>query len=194
MKFASRIIVSRWFLLALLVIGTQLLGCASPHQLAVNLDGQPQNPFTRPNTAATVLIFVSNDCPISNHYAPEIRRLQDAYSKRGVRFWLVHADADETPADIREHSQQYGLTIGILRDPQHHLVKLARAEVTPTAAVFAPGRTLVYHGRIDDRATALGRERPEPSHHDLAEALDAVLANRPVPIPVTQAIGCYIPR
>jgi hypothetical protein len=193
MKFAPSIAVSRWLLVGLLVGSGQLCGCFSPRQLAVNLEGKPLDPFAQTNVAATVLIFISNDCPIANRYAPEIRRLQEGFAKRGVSFWLVHADPEETALDIREHARQYGLTLPVLRDPEHNLVRLAHVEVTPSAALFTTGRTLVYHGRIDDRVADLGRERVEPSHRDLAEALEAVLAGRTVPAAVTQAIGCHIP-
>jgi hypothetical protein len=53
---------------------------------------------------------------------------------------------------------------------------------------------LVYRGRIDDRVEDLGRERARAVRHDLADALDAVLAGRAVAVPETRAIGCSIPR
>jgi hypothetical protein len=39
-----------------------------------------------------VLVFVRTDCPISNRYAPELRRLQDRFAPRGMAFWLVYPD------------------------------------------------------------------------------------------------------
>lgn len=168
-------------------------GCVSWQPPAFDLEGKPVDPFVEKNSIATVLIFISDDCPISNRYVPEFRRLQDEYAGRGISFWLVHADATETATGIREHARQFGLTMREIRDPEHRLVRLSHAEVTPTAAVFTPGRTLVYHGRIDDRAVSLGLERPAPTQKDLVQALDAVLAGRPVPVPVTQAVGCLIP-
>jgi hypothetical protein len=193
MKPASGMAASGSLLLALLLGGGLLAGCHTTAPLALDLAGKSLDPFAETNHAATVLIFVSDDCPISNRYVPELRRLRENFSGRGVGFWMVHADPSETSADIREHDRQFGVTIPALRDPDHHLVKLARAVVTPTAAVFTSGRTLVYHGRIDDRIADLGAERMEPSHHDLAEALEAVLAGRPVTVPETKAIGCFIP-
>jgi len=65
--------------------------------------------------------------------------------------------------------------------------------VIPSASVFTANCNLVYHGRIDDRFVELGRERSEPSQHDLADALDALLAGRKVPVKTTKAVGCYIP-
>jgi hypothetical protein len=57
--------------------------------------------------------------------------------------------------------------------------------------VYAGGR-VVYRGRIDDRYVDLGLERPAATTHDLADALAAVVAGKPVPHPNTQAVGCFI--
>jgi hypothetical protein len=179
--------------LSLLAGGSMLFGCVSPRPLALDLYGTPLNPLTGTNTIATVLVFVSNDCPLANRYVPEIQRLRDTFAPRGVNFWLVHADPSETPAEIREHARQFGLSLPVLRDPDRRLVKLARIQVTPSAALFTRGKSLVYHGRIDDRAADLGKERAEPSHRDLAEAIEAVLAGRPVRVAATEAVGCSIP-
>jgi len=144
-------------------------------------------------TAAIVYIFTSTECPISNRYAPEVRRLVDTFASQGVRFRLVYPDPADTPDAIREHvaSFAYGERTEAFRDPEHALVKLAHATVTPEAAVFANGR-LLYHGRIDDRVVDLGVERPAPTVHDLGDALTAILAGRPVAHAETQAVGCYI--
>ncbi len=179
--------------MSLLLGGGFLLGCVSPRPLAMDLEGKPRDPFAETNAAATVLIFISNDCPIANRYAPEFRRLQEVFGPRGVNFWLVDADPAESAASIREHARQFDLTMPELRDPEQQLVKLSQAEVTPSVALFAPGRKLVYRGRIDDRVADLGRERARPVRHDLADALDAVLSGRAVATAVTEAIGCNIP-
>jgi AhpC/TSA family len=176
----------------LLLLACLLAGCASPHPSAIDLGGKSTNPLAETN-AATVLIFISNDCPISNRYAPELQRLHDLYTPRGVNFWLVHADATETTAAIREHARAYSLTIPELRDPHQQLARLSHATVTPTAAIFTPGAKLVYHGRIDDRVADLGRERAHAVQHDLADALDAILSGQRVPASTTEAIGCNIP-
>ena len=80
-----------------------------------------------------------------------------------------------------------------MRDPRHDLVRLAKAEVTPSAAVFARDGRLVYHGRIDDRVAELGEERPYPVRRDVAGALDALLAGQVVKETETTAVGCIIP-
>src|SRR6478672_5310966 len=63
---------------------------------AFDLDNQKVFPLRSIGGKAVVLIFVSVDCPIANQYAPEIQRLEATFSRKGVRFWLVYPNADET--------------------------------------------------------------------------------------------------
>ena len=81
---------------------------------------------------------------------------------------------------------------GVLRDPQQDLVKLAKATVTPEAAVFDRDERLLYHGRIDDRFVSLGLERPAPTTHDLEDAISAILGGRRVSPASAQAVGCFL--
>lgn len=159
------------------------------------LDGPGSvDPFAVPaGVKAIVFLFTSTDCPISNRYAPEVRRIAEAFAPRGVVLRLVYPNPAETAPAIREHMAAFayaGLTQAF-RDPQHALVKFVGATVTPEAAVVASGH-VVYRGRVDDRVVDLGLERPAPTRHDLAEALTAVLAGKPVTPSTTQAVGCFI--
>ena len=150
------------------------------------------DPLQTPGARATVLIFVRTDCPISNRYAPEIQRIAARFSSDGVRFWLVYPDSSETADSIQKHRAEYHYDFGVVRDPKHVLVKAAKARVTPEAAIFLPGRKLVYHGRIDDRYIDFGKARSAANTHDLEAALDAVVAGKPVPSETTRAVGCYL--
>ncbi|MHB8520558.1 MAG: redoxin domain-containing protein [Limisphaerales bacterium] len=158
----------------------------------VDLAGHRVNPFQKPGKGI-VLVFIANDCPISNRYAPEIRRLYEKFHHQGLTFWLVHPDPDESVAAIRKHAEEYRYPMEVLRDPRHFLVRCARVHVTPEAAVFLPDARLVYHGRIDNLYADFGKNRPEATQHDLAAALTAVLSGAPVPQAGAPAVGCYIP-
>ena len=142
--------------------------------------------------AMTVLIFVSVDCPVSNRYAPEIKRLHDEFTARGLRFRLVYPNPLDDEAAISRHLQEFGYPPIAERDRDHRLVKLAGASVTPEAAVFDARQRLVYRGRIDNRFVELGRERPAATEHDLRNALTAALAGKPATLTRTQAVGCFI--
>jgi hypothetical protein len=141
---------------------------------------------------ASVLIFVSADCPVSNRYAPEIQRLYGEFAPKGFRFTLVYPNPSDDVAVIARHTKEYGLPITVERDPAHALVKKAQATVTPEVVVFDSKDRVVYRGRIDDRFVELGRERPAATRQDLRNALNAVLAGRPVNPANTQAVGCFI--
>ncbi len=185
---------SEWIGLALLV---GLLGGASeaktwPSSL-VDDQGRPVRlELLTGDARASVFIFVRTDCPISNRYAPEIRRIHSEFSTRGVLFRLVYVDPNQQPAAIRDHLKKYDLPLEALRDPKHELVELTGATVTPEAAVFDSSGEMVYRGRIDDRYIDFGQSRPEPTRRDLAEALTAVLEGRSVAEPRTKAVGCFI--
>jgi hypothetical protein len=141
---------------------------------------------------AQVFLFVRTDCPITNRYAPEIRRIAEKYAARGVRFWLVYPDKSESAQAIEEQKKQYDLPGEVLRDPQGVLMKRSEATVSPQAALFDKTGRLVYSGRIDDRYVDFGKARPEALHHDLEAAIDATLAGKAVAQARTRAIGCYL--
>ena len=156
-------------------------------------DGDLVDPFRNDKAKAFVVIFVRPDCPISNRYASELQKLQSNFAKSDVIWWLVYPDSDVTAEAIRQHKKEYHLDFPALLDPEHKLVGLGQARVTPEAAVFNHRKELVYHGRIDDRFVAFGKYRSEATRHDLQDAVDDVLRGKPVRVPVTRAIGCSIP-
>lgn len=160
---------------------------------SLELDGQPFDLWQgRQRAVGTVIVFTRSDCPISNRYAPTIRFLCDAYQQRGVDFFLVYVDPQESADGIRRHQQQYQYTCPGLRDPRHVLVAECGATVTPEAVVFDAHRSIVYRGRIDDLYADFGQARTEATTHELADAIDAVVAGQPVAQQATKAVGCYI--
>ena len=158
-----------------------------------DITGVEHHPFTDPAVKAVALVFVLADCPIANGYAPEINRLCAAYGPRGVRFFLVQVDEDLSSRAAAEHAREYGYTCPVVLDGGRVLVRRAGARMVPEAAVFGPDGERKYLGRIDDLYADLGKRRARATSLDLRDALDAVLADRPVPRPVTQVVGCFIP-
>lgn len=158
----------------------------------LGLDGSVVDPLAAA-APATVLLFVSTHCPISNRYAPTMQALAEAVRARGAAVWLVYPDPDDDPAAITRHQAEHALALPTVRDPEHRLVAKAGVRVTPEAAVFEPGAAApAYRGRIDDRVVEFGKLRAAAAAHELRDAVDAVLDGR-TPAPAgAPAIGCYI--
>jgi len=148
-----------------------------------------------PDAKATVLLFVTTDCPVANQYAPEIRRIAKKYEPKGVVFARVYADAALGTEDIAKHSKDYSYPkdFAAIHDPKQVLVRATGARVTPEAAVVNARGELVYRGRIDDRYVDFGKYRQVAEVRDLRLALDAVLAGKPIENPRTESVGCFIP-
>lgn len=143
---------------------------------------------------AEALFFVTEDCPVSNYYSYEIHRICDDYKSRGLHCELVYIDPNMTAEDVRKHAEEYGHgDYPKVVDRDHSIVKAAGAEVTPTAVLIRHDRTIAYRGRIDDFYAGFGMTRRMVTKHDLRDAIDQVLAGRPVTEPETKPIGCYIP-
>lgn len=141
---------------------------------------------------ATVVVFTRSDCPISNRYAPTVKKLHETFQPRGARFFLVYVDPNEGPAEIRRHLAEFHYPCPALRDPNHSLVVATGATVTPEAIVFDKAHAIVYRGRIDDLYASYGRSRDAATTHELADAIEATVAGRPVAQAVTKAVGCPI--
>ena len=142
--------------------------------------------------AANVLVFFGHDCPMSNGYAKEIIRLRAEYTPKRIAFCVVYADADLAAGDARKHATEYGFTCPAILDPKMALARRVGAAVKPEVAVLSPAGELLYRGRIDDRYVDFGKRRENLTAHELRDALDAVLAGKPVAVPRAPAIGCDI--
>ncbi len=155
-------------------------------------EGKVHQPFAQANRKAAVLLFVAYDCPISNMYAPEIGRLIGEFAQ--AQFYIVYPDPEVTAVEAKRHATEFKLSAPLLLDPQLELARKAGATVTPEAVVLDTAGNVLYRGRINNRFQDLGKERNVTTRHDLREALLSVMAGKPVAVPETKAIGCFIPE
>jgi peroxiredoxin len=133
---------------------------------------------------AIVVVFRSTLCPYSNSYNELLKNMTAEYGRRGVLFVAVHSDRWETAEDIRAHAAKYGHVFPVIRDPDGRVATLLNARRTPEVFLMDGDGKLRYHGRI---AAKIGTP-------DLRNALDALLAGRPIEPAVTKAFGCSISR
>jgi peroxiredoxin len=198
MSIALKRVLSRGALLAL--FGTAFLpgaGLCADNSKATNLSlkdihGKTHLPLVSDGQKATVFFFILHDCTLCNSYAPEINRLTAEYGPKGIRSYVVYAEAGLSAEGAAKHTKDYGFSCTALLDPKQELSSFTKASVAPGAAIVSPERVVLYRGRIDDRVVSLGKVRAQPRERDLKMSLDSVVEGKPVRNPVTRAIGCYL--
>jgi hypothetical protein len=158
-----------------------------------DVSGKAVRPLEAKNRRATLLFFIAHDCPISNGYAPEMARICKAYEGKRVASYVVYVEQDLKSDEAAKHAHEFRYPCPALLDPSRKLVKLTGARMTPEAVLLTPDTKVVYRGRIDNRYVTYGKRRDQPTSRDLRNALDALLANRPVKPAKTPVIGCFIP-
>ena len=139
---------------------------------------------------ATLVFFASNECPVALAYEQDLAAQWKPLRDRGVALVAV-TTSHESRAAIDQHRSGARLPYPVYQDPGGRLAAALDATRTSEVALLAPGGRVVYQGRIDDRVTPSVR-RPHATTHELADAIDAVLADRAIAAPRTQAAGCVI--
>ncbi len=139
------------------------------------------------NARASVFVFLSVECPVSNRYAGRIRNLAEQGTKNGVSFFGVYPNPNESADAVAGSAKARGFRFPLVRTGAVRLARALGATTTPEAVVLDSRGRVRYRGRIDDNDDA-GRVRSR----DLAEAIAAVRGGKPVKRPETRAWGCAI--
>lgn len=143
---------------------------------------------------AVLVAFVCNHCPYVKHVAPALSGLGTDWQQRGVAVFAISSnDIESHPEDRPEmmeaFSAQHGWTFPYLYDESQAVARAYGAACTPDFFLFDGARRLVYRGRLD--SSRPGSDVPVTGT-DLAAAIDAVLAGRPVDPDQAPSIGCSI--
>ncbi|HUK53344.1 MAG TPA: redoxin domain-containing protein [Candidatus Binatia bacterium] len=165
------------------------IGSKMPGLKLATLGGDPTDLANLAGKKGTLVIFVSVQCPVSNAYNERMEALAQEWRARGFAVVGINANRTESPEAVATHAREHGLTFTILKDNGNRLADALGASFTPETYLFDAGGTLRYHGRIDDSKDPAGI-----SKRDLTEALDALAADKAVPVTETKAFGCTIKR
>jgi peroxiredoxin len=140
---------------------------------------------------AIVIMTVSNGCPIVRLAIPVMREIRNRYQSQDVEFLLLNPTLQDTRDAVIKEAAEFRFGMSILMDGKQTVAESWGVNRTAEVFVIDPKRwTLVYHGPIDDR---LNYETQRPVRHAyLTEALDAVLANKPVAVSSVVSPGCLI--
>jgi peroxiredoxin/mono/diheme cytochrome c family protein len=140
---------------------------------------------------ATVVLFTSTSCPVSQKYAPALARLEKAYRDRGVAFVFVNPIATDSAEDIAKAIKTHGFAGPFVHDKDGAFARAIGARTTTDAFVLDSARTVVYHGAVDDQY-GIGYSLPAARTAYLAPALDAVLAGKVPTVQAIEAPGCEL--
>jgi peroxiredoxin len=152
-------------------------------------DGRDHTLASLKGAKGTVLIFMATRCPVSNGYNTRMEKLATDYAARGVNVVGINANSTEPIEEVKAHAAEKGLTFTILKDNGNQIADRFDAQVTPEAYLLDASGKLVYHGRIDN-----SRAGDAITSTELRDAIEAVLAGKPIEKPEAKAFGCSIKR
>jgi len=142
----------------------------------------------------TLIMFICNHCPFVKHVNPELVKLANNYSRKGIAFIAISSnDVENYPQDsprlMKETARREGYPFPYLYDETQEVARAFQAACTPDFYLFDNDLQLVYRGQLD--ASRPGNEIPL-SGADLRAALDALLQGTPIDPDQKPSIGCNI--
>lgn len=146
-----------------------------------------------PPSEYTVVCFLGTECPLARLYGPRLQRLADRFGEQGVAFLGVNSNAQDSPLEIAEYARDVGVDFPIAKDADQSVLAAFDAQRTPEVFVIDARGWVRYQGRIDDQYEP-GMSRNQPAEHDLRDAIESLLAGRPVARAKTAGVGCLITR
>ncbi|MDX6577456.1 MAG: hypothetical protein QOE96_3409 [Blastocatellia bacterium] len=137
----------------------------------------------------TVLIFISVQCPVSNGYNERMEKLAQDYKARGINVIGINSNATEPISAVKAHAGDKHFTFAVLKDDGNKIADRLGATRTPEVYLIDANGRLVYHGRIDN-----SQNTANITSNDLRDAVNEMLAGKPVSKTGGAAFGCSIKR
>ncbi len=172
---------------------TLSLGAAAPDFSLPATDGKTYTLASFDKADILVVFFTCNHCPYVTGSDEMTRRTADYYRKKGVAIIGINSNSEHTHAEddfghMLTRMQEYGFPWVYARDKTQDVARAYGALRTPHFFVFDRQRKLVYTGRGVDNP----RDTSQMEANDLENALNDVLAGRPVRVPLTNPVGCTV--
>ncbi len=155
-----------------------------------NVDGRMVSLTDYKDAKGYIIIFDCNTCPYSKAYNERIGALHEKYNSKG--FPVITINANEGSGDSFDEmvrvSKKKNYKFPYLFDETQEVAKAYGATNTPHGYILTKELKVAYIGAIDDNA----RNANDVTKRFVEDAVDALLAGKPVPITKTKAIGCGI--
>jgi peroxiredoxin len=149
-----------------------------------------------------VVVFTCNHCPTAQAYEDRIKRIATDYKEKKVAVVAIspndpaavrldelgYTDVGDSFEDMKLRAKDHAFNFPYLYDGADQKVSQAYGPVaTPHVFVFDRARKLRFAGRIDNS------DKPDRvTSHDTRNAVDALLAGKPVPVEKTRTFGCSV--
>lgn len=141
----------------------------------------------RPQSAGTVVVFLSATCPCSNSHVKELKALAQEHPE--MSFVAVHSNVDEELTPSQEYFQKAQLGFPTLQDHNTAIADEFKALKTPHAFVVNRDGTLLYQGGVSS-----SRDITTADRKFLREALEDLQQKKSVRTPEGRTLGCAISR
>jgi peroxiredoxin len=176
------------------------LGSPAPPFSLPGVDGKIHKLSDYAASPVLVVVFTCNHCPVAQVYEQRIEKLYKDYGPRGVAVVAIQgndpkaltideldsSDTSDTLAEMKIRVAWKHLHYPYLYDGATQSVARAYGpQATPHVFIFDKSRLLRYQGRFDDNFRI-----EKVTVQDARNAVDALLAGRPVTVDHTVAFGC----
>jgi thiol-disulfide isomerase/thioredoxin len=178
------------------------IGSPMPHFELPGIDDRTYTPESFKDAKVLCLIFTCNHCPTAQRYEERMKQLTAEYGPKGVAVVAINpnnaeavrldelgwSDLNDSFDEMKIRAAHKGFNFPYLDDgPTQAVSRLFGPVATPHVFIFDAERRLRFQGRIDDA------ELPQyVKHHSTRDALDALLAGRPVEMETTRVFGCSV--
>jgi peroxiredoxin len=175
------------------------IGAAAPDFSLPGVDGKTYRLDDFADAKILAIIFTCNHCPTAQAYEDRIIKLDADYKDRDVAVVAIspndpqavrldelgYSDLNDSLEDMKIRAKDRAFKFPYLYDGETQETSAAYgALATPHVFIFDAQRKLRYAGRIDDS------DVKTVTSHDARNALDALLAEKPVPVEKTRVFGC----
>lgn len=202
----------KFYLLSIFISSTLLIGCNNTNKQtqrvvpdnksAVSqsysfiklqtLEGRDTMLSSLIKNKASVFIFLAPDCPLSQSYTLTLNEFSKTYLKNKISFYGIFPGTFYSIEKIKYFQQKYLIEFPLLLDTNYALTRLFNANITPEVFVVDSICHVLYCGRIDNWAYEVSKKRANITEHNLQDALDSIISNKPVAVKKTPAVGCFI--
>lgn len=179
---------------------TLAIGSSAPDFCLPGVDGQTHCLKDYASSKVLVIAFTCNHCPTAQLYESRIKQLAADYRERAVALVAIepnnpnavrldemgYTDVGDSFEEMKTRAAYRHFNFPYLYDGATQ--KISRAygpTATPHLFIFDSERRLRYEGRVDNNP-----REPLVTVKDARNAIDALLANKPVPVAKNPSVGC----